>query len=155
MLLSKRVPLPLFKIALIFFAGHSLAGVLAEDSNAPPSTPFDDGLWEIKITKELTNMFFPPRPLIDKQCITNRDIAEGRIPLHVMRDCTVVPGTFQGAELALKITCGVNGNAFINGALQFERTTFQGKVELRVRTDQGPGEGLRITYDAKRIGPCD
>lgn len=150
MLLSKRVRLSLVKIALVFISGSSLAG----EGDVSPGTPFDDGLWEITIFKELTNMPFPPRPLVDKQCLTNRDIAEGRIPLHVMRDCNVVPGRFQGEELDLKITCGVNGNAFINGALQFKRTTFKGKVEIRARTENGPGEGLRITYDAKRIGPC-
>lgn len=153
MLLPKRVCFSLFKIAFVLYTGYSLAGAAAGGNDAPPDAPFDDGLWEIIITKELTNMPFPPRPFSDRQCLTHRDIAEGRIPLHVMRHCKVVPGAFRGAYLDLNITCE-NSNAFINGMLQFKRSTFQGKVEILEKTENGPGGGLRITYDAKRIGPC-
>lgn len=74
-------------------------------SQAEESLPLASGLWEVTTRPDIQRIPTPPTPKIDRLCLSESDIKDGKIALRVAVTCKISGGEWNKNNLTLSIFC--------------------------------------------------
>jgi hypothetical protein len=104
----------------------------AVPAHASEPAPLAKGLWEVTTRAEFKQGIpANPMPKIQRICLDDLAIKEGRIPLYVAKTCEITGGTWDNNKLALRVKCpDAPPEAVIPAELHARHKTFTSYIAL-------------------------
>jgi hypothetical protein len=138
------------KPAMRLLATAALCIMLSSLAQAEPAmTP---GQWETTVETSMAGMPFAMKPITSSNCLTQRDIDEGKYAPqnNPSSGCTLSNKQESGHKVSYDMTCA--GPPAISGHYEFEGNgvAMQGKGVMSL----GPGQTLTTNISSKRTGDC-
>ena len=127
---------------------------LASNAQAPN---MKEGLWEITTKTEMAGMPGGMKPMVVKQCMTKKDLADPRrtAPGADQKDqrCQVTDYKTQGNTATWNIACKGEGAMTGSGSVTHSGTSYTGVSKMKMKHG-GQEQTMTMHYSGKHIGEC-